>query len=165
MCCRRDRRSTIKVDIRRPLVYNEVVSETMIDSPEVWTLNGKPHYLRVRDFAAEQAAYVRLNPAAADEDDGYDEGWYPDFAGDRPPVAYELVAVNGIAGPGGAVTEAKHYYTVTGAYYSAYDEVAHMLYSDGWEGPPPTAEELAECEHGLSARLCAGPGHYPMDDR
>ncbi len=23
----------------------------------------------------------------------------------------------------------------------------------------------ADCEHGLSAALCAGPGHYPDDDR
>lgn len=23
--------------------------------------------------------------------------------------------------------------------------------------------EMGECEHGLSAALCAGPGHYPMD--
>jgi hypothetical protein len=24
-------------------------------------------------------------------------------------------------------------------------------------------EEGGECEHGLSAALCSGPGHYPMD--
>ena|SRR5690242_19835447 len=24
-------------------------------------------------------------------------------------------------------------------------------------------EEAGDCEHGLSAALCAGPGHYPMD--
>lgn len=24
-------------------------------------------------------------------------------------------------------------------------------------------EDAGECEHGLSAALCAGPGHYPMD--
>ena len=25
-------------------------------------------------------------------------------------------------------------------------------------------EAQATCEHGMSAWLCAGPGHYPMDD-
>lgn len=33
-----------------------------------------------------------------------------------------------------------------------------------WCGKPVEAEAEAEsCEHGLSAWLCAGPGHYPTD--
>lgn len=39
------------------------------------------------------------------------------------------------------------------------------------EANEKAAEEWAEseeaqavCEHGMSAWLCAGPGHYPMDD-
>jgi len=30
-----------------------------------------------------------------------------------------------------------------------------------WE---ESEEANATCEHGMSAWLCAGPGHYPMDD-
>ena len=30
-----------------------------------------------------------------------------------------------------------------------------------WE---ESEEAQATCEHGMSAWLCAGPGHYPMDD-
>jgi hypothetical protein len=31
-----------------------------------------------------------------------------------------------------------------------------------WEDSP---EAQAVCPHGMSLWLCAGPGHYPMDDR
>jgi hypothetical protein len=30
-------------------------------------------------------------------------------------------------------------------------------------GPAMTGVFYPTCEHGLSARLCAGPGHYPTD--
>ena len=29
---------------------------------------------------------------------------------------------------------------------------------------PASMNEDLDCEHGLSAALCAGPGHYPMED-
>lgn len=32
-------------------------------------------------------------------------------------------------------------------------------------GVPVPAPAYEACEHGLSASLCAGPGHYPADER
>jgi L-fucose isomerase-like protein len=43
--------------------------------------------------------------------------------------------------------------------------VAQMEANQAAEAEWAESEEAqAVCEHGLSAWLCAGPGHYPMDD-
>ena len=132
---------------------SETTTNTEVEAPEVWHLDGRPFHLHVRDLDAEMAAYYAANP---DEEDYGDDGWFPESPGERPPVAYKLVPVDGVGDD--------HHYTVRGAYYCAYDDVAYMLVRDGWTPPPLTEAELATCEHGLSARLCAGPGHYPMDN-
>lgn len=86
------------------------------------------------------------------------EPWYPEGPGERPPVRYHLVSC-----AGGTVVEDHTVYPYEP--WSWYDAISDWLIKEGWEGPPPTAEELEVCEHGLSARLCAGPMHYPDDDR
>lgn len=48
--------------------------------------------------------------------------------------------------------------------------MTHALYVDSFasnEDLAAAADALLDppCEHGLSSSLCAGPGHYPMDDR
>jgi hypothetical protein len=43
--------------------------------------------------------------------------------------------------------------------------VAQMEANQAAEAEWAESEEAqAVCEHGMSAWLCAGPGHYPMDD-
>ena len=79
--------------------------------------------------------------------------WYADFPGQRPPACYELRQVGG--------SGLMRYTVFPLEPWSAYDAISDTLRRDGWT--PPTAEEMAECEHGLSAALCAGPMHYPMD--
>jgi hypothetical protein len=116
------------------------------DDREVWT--------------APNGVTVWLEPAAFDpcpDDDGCDdEGWFAESPGQRPPQRYLLRS------------------TVTGDVlddfvvfpvepWSPYDAASDRLIRDGYQPPTPTAEELAECEHGLSQQLCAGPGHYPPD--
>lgn len=41
------------------------------------------------------------------------------------------------------------------------DASTYAFYEEhGW---PELIEDEGTCEHGLSASLCAGPNHYPMD--
>lgn len=141
---------------------------TVTEGYEVWTKNGRSFYLvpdNSERRAAREAAYLAsLTPEAlaaheADlEEYGYDEGWYPDFPGEREPLLYELVDV--------ATGEVADDTFVSRPYWpdNWYDAVVPSVMARGYEPPPPTEEELAVCEHGLSARLCAGPMHYP-DDR
>jgi hypothetical protein len=81
--------------------------------------------------------------------------WYADQPGQRPPRFYELTSVDDV------FTEERVVYPVEP--WSPYDAISDQLIRDGWTGPPPTEEQLATCEHGLAAWLCAGPEHYPMD--
>lgn len=81
--------------------------------------------------------------------------WYPESPGARPPRVYRMVDAAGLT-----VTE----FTVFPVEpWSWYDAASDLLVKEGWTPPPPTAEDLAVCEHGLSVSLCAGPGHYPEE--
>lgn len=48
--------------------------------------------------------------------------------------------------------------------YAAGDDCRACLVEEGLENAIP-AVEVETCEHGLSADLCAGPGHYPTDEQ
>ena len=110
---------------------------------EVWTDPlGRPAY---------------LIPVGA-PDFGEDDPWYPDFPGQRPPFEYRIEAVHN---PRLAFKRVVFPYEPC----SPYDAISDILIGEGFNPPPCTEAELAMCEHGLSAQLCAGPGHYPMDER
>jgi hypothetical protein len=80
------------------------------------------------------------------------EGWFAEGPGQRAPACYELWA--------GERLVATH--TVFPVEpWSAYDAISDRLVAEGWDGPP--VEDPGVCPHGLSAALCAGPGHYPLD--
>jgi len=103
--------------------------------PEIWiSADGLPAELTLVDFA----------PLA----DG-DDGWFPEGPGERPPRAYEMRV-----GPN--VVWERVVFPV--APWSPYDAVADILVAEGWA--PPPSDDDAECEHGMSARLCSGPRHY-----
>lgn len=120
--------------------------ETTTETREVWT------------SSAGVATY--LTPVPFDPPEPTDDGdvweWFPEFPGARPPRRYNMIAVD----DGRVVLD----HTVF-PYEpcSWYDAISNFLIHDGWEPPPPTEEELALCEHGMAAWLCAGPSHYPMD--
>jgi hypothetical protein len=109
---------------------------------EVWTTS---------EGVSVELRPVPWPPLEADEDP-----WFPESPGHLPPVKYHLVAV-----ATGEVVDERVVFPV--APWSPYDAVSDLLLRDGYEPPPLTEAELAECEHGLSAALCAGPGHYPPD--
>jgi hypothetical protein len=77
------------------------------------------------------------------------DDYEPDYYEPEPPAPRAFC-------DGYEAHEPHHYVALNGNTYSC---------------PGLTAEALAEleaydpgtCEHGLSADLCAGPGHYPMD--
>lgn len=91
-----------------------------------------------------------------DDEEYYDEGWYADFPGQRPPQSYRMVTLWGVTVDDFTVFPLDP--------WSPYDAASDRLVREGWTPPPPTDEELAQCEHGLSLRLCAGPEHYPMEE-
>jgi hypothetical protein len=125
--------------------------EATTETREVWTSpDGVPCYLTARNTAEVEAAM------AAEYGDEW-EPWFAEDPGARPPRYYHLLAVSD-----GRVVES--YTALPYEPWSWYDAVSDWLLRNGWDGPPPTEEDLAECEHGLAAWLCAGPGHYP-DDR
>jgi hypothetical protein len=76
----------------------------------------------------------------------YDEGWYDEDGG---PTRAFCDAYN--------VHEPHCYRAVNGNYYDCpgFDKEDEAALVAEQNAPP--------CEHGLSARLCAGPGHYPPD--
>lgn len=119
--------------------------ETTTETREVWTSpDGVEAYLTP----------VPLTPP--DPDDEFYEPWFAESPGARPPGRYNLIAVD----DGRVVFD----YTVYPYEpWSWYDAISDILLRDGWEPPPLTEEEMALCEHGMSAWLCAGPSHYPMD--
>lgn len=82
--------------------------------------------------------------------------WYPDQKGQRPPATYRVEAVHNARL---ALTET----VLPVEPWNAYDAISDRLVRMGFTPPPPTEAEMATCVHGLSASLCAGPGHYPMD--
>lgn len=134
--------------------------ETTTETREVWTSpSGVACYLspvsRAESDRREREYLSTLSDEELDEwySVGGDEGWYPDFPGEREPLLYELIDVDT-----GVVVDS----FVSRPYepFNWYDAVSDELTREGWEGPPPTEEDLAVCEHGLSARLCSGPGHY-----
>ena len=84
------------------------------------------------------------------------DGWYADEPGQRPPYQYRIEAVHN---PRLALTETVFPYEP----WSPYDAISDRLTANGFTPPAPTEAEMAVCEHGLSAQLCSGPGHYPMD--
>lgn len=128
--------------------------ETTTYEPEVWTRNGRAFELHVVDMAAREADYLLL---LTDEEAEMWEPWYADFPGQRPPQTYQLTEV----GRPFDVVDEFTVFPVGG--WSWYDAAQDRLLRDGYDGPPPSEEDLAVCEHGLSQRLCAGPNHY--DDR
>lgn len=88
-----------------------------------------------------------LNPIRSTHD------WYPEGPGHRPPQTYEMTDDNG---------DPIESFTVFPVEpWSPYDAAFDRLRGMGWV--PPVQEPEPTCEHGLSASLCAGPGHYPMD--
>ena len=92
-------------------------------------------------------------PCQADDEDP----WFAEDPGQLPPYTYEL---RNVANPRLALRLTVCAYEP----WTSYDAIFDVLVGDGWTPPPPTDAELATCEHGLSALLCAGPGHYPKDD-
>ena len=105
--------------------------------PEIWTSpDGLPAALTL----------VELPPLA----DG-DDGWFPEGPGELPPRSYEMRV-----GPIAVWERTVFPYEP----WSPYDAVSDILRHEGWTPPPPTDAEMAECEHGMSARYCSGPGHY-----
>ncbi len=80
--------------------------------------------------------------------------WYADQPGQRPPQFYRVF------GRRGEPVEDIVVHPVEP--WSAYDAVGDKLRARGWEDLAP--QDDATCEHGLSASLCAGPEHYPMDE-
>jgi hypothetical protein len=67
-----------------------------------------------------------------------------------------------------------HYFTVrfvgdnvdarAAEYIKRKGKLVFDIADDQLDGHPLTQEALyPSCEHGLSAWLCAGPGHYPTD--
>jgi hypothetical protein len=85
-----------------------------------------------------------------------EEGWYADEPGQLPPFEYRIEAVHN---PRLAIRRV----VLPLAPWGPYAAISDVLVAEGWTPPPLTEDELAMCEHGLSANLCAGPGHYPMD--
>jgi hypothetical protein len=94
-----------------------------------------------------------------------------DYAGSAPAEVFaespglycpSLYRMTGVA-DGGTV----HEFVVFGeGGFSPYEMALHLAVSrEGFEPVPaePSMNESLVCEHGLSAALCAGPGHYPMD--
>ena len=79
--------------------------------------------------------------------------WFPEGPGQLTPRRYELRMLDGSGVEGFTVFPL--------APWSPYDAVYDVLVAGGWEAPAQTAAEL--CEHGLSAELCEGPGHYGAD--
>ena len=59
---------------------------------------------------------------------------------------------------GGSPADAQVYARVVASGRSWDEYLAELDEEMGRE-----MEAAGECEHGLSAALCAGPGHYPMD--
>lgn len=115
-------------------------------TPEVWT---SPAGVEAELHAAAFDPYV---PETEDEYyDAYE--WHADFPGQRPPQRYKMVAADG--------TVVDDFVVSPCGGWSAYDAASDRLVREGW-APPPYDE--AECEHGLSLALCAGPGHYPSDE-
>lgn len=107
---------------------------------EIWTdPQGRPAY---------------LIPVGVPAPDFGDEGWYADEPGQRPPYEYRIQAAHN---PRLALKRIVFPYEP----WSPYDAISDILVADGFT--PPTAEPEAECVHGLSLSLCAGPGHYPQD--
>ena len=82
-----------------------------------------------------------------------DDGWYADFPGQLPPFEFRVQAAHN---PRLALRKVVFPY----APWSAWDAVSDILIAEGFT---PPARDEAECEHGLSLSLCAGPGHYPQE--
>lgn len=80
--------------------------------------------------------------------------WFAEGPGQRPPQFYDLRNLTT-----GEVAE-----TVVFPYepWSPADAISDKLRAWGWTDTT-TYDDAGTCEHGLSASLCAGPGHYPMD--
>ncbi len=106
---------------------------------------------------------VTIKPVAfepyvpADDEDYFDDAWFPEEPGQRPPQRYLIVAV-----ADGTTVDDRTVFPY--APWSAYDAIADILLAEGYEPPPLTAEELAECEHGMSAINCSGPNHFGERD-
>jgi hypothetical protein len=96
---------------------------------------------------------AELIPVANDPE--LDAEWYPDFPGQRPPRSYELRSGDG------SVVRSDTVFPLEP--WSWYDAISDRLAADGWSPPALDPAELEQCVHGLSASLCAGPGHYPSD--
>ena len=107
-------------------------------------------------FTNERGIAAILTPAPfPDGPDGDDFEWFAEGPGQRPPQFYEMRSV-----VTNEVVESFVVYPVEP--WSPYDAAYDKLVSWGWtrHGGDPEPET---CEHGLSANLCAGPGHYPAD--
>jgi hypothetical protein len=79
--------------------------------------------------------------------------WYPDGPGQRMPQAYSLHLQDSRV--------VKSFMVFPVEPWSPYDAACDKLRDQGYEMVGGRQPET--CEHGLSADLCAGPGHYPMD--
>lgn len=104
-----------------------------------------------------ERCYLRAVRFEIPDDEDY-EPWYPEGPGQRPPQCYRMVGIIS-----GATYDEFTVFPVDP--WSPCDAASDLLIREGWTPPPPTPEELATCEHGLSASLCAGPMHYPDDRR
>jgi len=119
---------------------------------ETWTKEGRSFFLVPVDMAAREAEFLAT---LSDEDAAMYEPWYPDFPGEREPVAYELHDT--------ATGEVAWERTIRPLDpWSAYDAVSDVLLRAGFV--PPPSPDRGVCEHGMAADLCEGPNHYGYDD-
>lgn len=105
---------------------------------------------------------VEIKPVAfepyvpADDEDYFDDAWFPEGPDQLPPQRYLIVSL-----ADGAVLDDRTVFPYRP--WGPYAAITDIMLSEGYEPPAPTEEELAECEHGLSAALCSGPNHYGAD--
>lgn len=92
--------------------------------------------------------YIDCRPVATDLD-----GWYPEAPGQREPQSYELRNIE--------TGEVERVTVFPVEPWSAYDAITDVLTARGWFNGDRL--DRGTCEHGMSADLCAGPGHYPVD--
>ena len=91
---------------------------------------------------------VNVYPVKTDVSD-----WFPESPYERPPQTYRIDNNN---------TGESILTTVFPLEpWSAYDAIGDRL--AGWGWTDTTYEDPGTCEHGMSAALCEGPNHYPMD--
>jgi hypothetical protein len=107
--------------------------------------------LEVEAFTPDGRPAVAVAAPALPLEDG-EEPWFAEAPGQREPRRFLLVDATG------SVLEELVVAPTGGWGY--LDALTDMLVGRGWTFPTAPYEV---CPHGMSADLCSGPGHYPMD--